>query len=116
EQFLAELERAACRTGDALPRHVVNGRAKPAAGNHHIDAVEGVVDHLGDAVLVIADGRSVVLVHADLAQLPGEMGGVCVVDLAKKKLCADGNDLRAHVSSRFVSDRWYNGCAGLAML
>src|SRR5215207_5500956 len=65
---IAPLGIYASRFGHGFTRGIIYCWTESAGGDHDLGAVHGVIDRLGDAFHIIADGDGAIEVHAHAAQ------------------------------------------------
>jgi hypothetical protein len=87
--------RFAERRGDRLAGEVVLGRAETAGGDDEVAPLDRSPERLGGPAEVVADGRHVHEVDPEARQPCGQIRRICVDDLTKEQLGADGQELGA---------------------
>ena len=96
QDFFVAAEFSAEKFGDGFARAVVIGWAEAAAGDNQLSTVERVAEGGAHLVRRIADDSFVHHADAELVQLAGEEERIRIEAVGRKKLRADGNDLRFH--------------------
>ena len=78
--------------GHGLAGGVVYRWAKPAGGDDDIAAFQRLLDGLGNAFGVVADGGFAIQVNPGIAQLAGQVAGIGIYDLAQQDFGSDGDN------------------------
>ena len=94
--FCVKAQGVAIAGGHGLLGQVIGGGAKPAAKHQQVTAALGLLHQLGQAARIVSD--HVLMQHGDaqVGQLPAQVLGIGIQNVAEQKLSAHGNNLSSH--------------------